>query len=193
MHTSCVASLHLQYRPLKLPTAESCDAAKPELSGERSCGVYRTLREGVISARSSSRTPRIFVRAPTVDGPRFAVITRIGLRLPHQRQSQPMTDRPAIVALRAAFANLTPRSTNLSNADVDLLRGRVCAAVDEMKASGVLPERIVVAVKTVASNAGSPWRNNPLYEELVRWCVERYFGARDSTIGPDGPSGDAGA
>ncbi len=56
-----------------------------------------------------------------------------------------------------------------------MLRERVGTAVDEMKAAGLLPERIVVTVKTLAGDAGVQWGGNKLFETLVNWCVERYY------------------
>jgi hypothetical protein len=44
-----------------------------------------------------------------------------------------------------------------------------------MKAGGVLPERIIVAVKGVATHAGIQWADNRLFVQLIAWCVDRYY------------------
>jgi hypothetical protein len=56
-----------------------------------------------------------------------------------------------------------------------MLQRHVCAAVDEMKTSGILPERIIVAVKRVAADGGFQWATNRLFEQMVGWCVDRYY------------------
>jgi hypothetical protein len=89
-----------------------------------------------------------------------------------------VTGSNALGDLRVAFTTLAPRSSHLAASDVELLQRRVCAAVDEMKAGGVLPERIIVAVKGVATDAGIQWADNRLFVQLVAWCVDRYYEKR---------------
>jgi hypothetical protein len=69
----------------------------------------------------------------------------------------------------------------------DGLRGAVCTYVDELKALGWLPERVIVAVKQLAREAGlksSAWKvltstpntaSDNLLVEVVGWCIERYY------------------
>ena len=59
-----------------------------------------------------------------------------------------------------------------------MLRGRVCAAVDEMRATGSLPERVIVVVKGMATDSGLRWSDGEMFERLVGWCVERYYEPR---------------
>lgn len=64
----------------------------------------------------------------------------------------------------------------------------VCAYVGELKALGVLPERVIMAVKHTADEAGvfatprlielrAPLDGkDKLLADMVRWCIERYYG-----------------
>jgi hypothetical protein len=83
-------------------------------------------------------------------------------------------------ALASAPETLTPESTSR-------LRSRVEAFVDATKAAGWPIERVIVALKEIASDAGlrsstsvlrlkiNPDRRDALLLDIVRWCVERYF------------------
>ena len=66
----------------------------------------------------------------------------------------------------------------------------VCAYVEELKALGFPPERVIIAVKRTANEAGvfsTPRLVEPrtqldgkdkLLVDMVRWCIERYYGNR---------------
>ena len=68
------------------------------------------------------------------------------------------------------------------------VRAHVFDFVDEKKAEGWPPEQVIVAVKRIADDVGlraSPgviykreaWRpSDALLIDMVKWCVERYFG-----------------
>ena len=90
------------------------------------------------------------------------------------------------------FAKVSPRLLTLDlrcqgEAEQDVLRAQLCAVVDEFKAAGCLPERVVIAVKQIAEDAGlRPSRavmvaGAPLSQRdttmmaLVRWCIEHYY------------------
>jgi hypothetical protein len=92
-----------------------------------------------------------------------------------------MQDTPAVVALRDDIARgLRP---SLHSA----LYEKVCAVVDELKAAGWPPERVIVAVKRIADEAGvRPSKNvlsrgaditddDALIVQMVKWCIERYY------------------
>jgi hypothetical protein len=101
-----------------------------------------------------------------------------------------MYDRPPVVALRdslrmAAAAERAPLDADRQR---DLCQ-RVYDVVDELKGAGWPPERVIVAVKQLAAEAGlEPTRGvlaaSTLNEQdavvvaLVRWCVERYYGVQ---------------
>src|SRR5690349_7330201 len=63
----------------------------------------------------------------------------------------------------------------------------VCAYAEELKALGFPPERVIIAVKRTANEAGvfsSPRLVEPranldakdqLLVDMVRWCIERYY------------------
>ena len=68
-----------------------------------------------------------------------------------------------------------------------VLRAQVRAVVDDLRALGWPAERIIIAVKEIAAEAGlrpSPHFTNPspsatdqddLLSRLVSWCIERYY------------------
>jgi hypothetical protein len=67
------------------------------------------------------------------------------------------------------------------------LRAQVVAVVDEFRALDWPPERIVIAVKEIASDAGlrpspnfpkgatSPTDQDDLLSRIVSWCITRYY------------------
>lgn len=70
----------------------------------------------------------------------------------------------------------------------DDLRADVWAYVDHLKAEGWAPERVIVAVKRVAHDAGfhpsalsvtrtrrSGLATTDAFGEMVGWCIERYY------------------
>jgi hypothetical protein len=92
---------------------------------------------------------------------------------------------PEIVALRNA---LQPASL-VDTAKLRSLRPVVDAAVDTLKGRGFPPERMLIAIKAVAQNAGlrptalehvdveSPelLAVNRLFDAIVIWAIARYF------------------
>jgi hypothetical protein len=88
---------------------------------------------------------------------------------------------PAVVVLRDDIE----RGPRLD----DSLRDEVCAVVDELKGAGWPPERVIVAVKRIADDAGlRPSRNvlsatgdlspdDALLVRMVQWCIERNYRA----------------
>jgi hypothetical protein len=84
--------------------------------------------------------------------------------------------RSALDALSDACAAIAPRMTSLSGNDIERLYQRVAAVVDELKAEGALPERVLITLKRVVTRAGIPiGYRGPLLEHMTVWFVERYF------------------
>lgn len=48
--------------------------------------------------------------------------------------------------------------------------------VDDRKAEGSPPERVILAVKQIALEAGlKPTMSDDFFVEMVGWCIQRYF------------------
>lgn len=69
------------------------------------------------------------------------------------------------------------------------IQRQVCEYADELKSLGLPPERVIIAVKYAANEAGiratSAHLTNPrkhldgkdkLLVDMVGWCIERYYG-----------------
>lgn len=98
-------------------------------------------------------------------------------------------DRAAILAgtLEGLLAELRFPLPERSEREVYHL---VCAYVEELKALGFPPERVIIAVKRAANEAGvfSTPRliepraqldgNDKLLVDMVRWSIEQYYGRR---------------
>ncbi len=86
---------------------------------------------------------------------------------------------------------LTGLQFPLSDEAISGIRGQVYEFADAMKADGWQPERIIVAVKRLANDAGvyvSPrvvWSPDlvrgpdSLMVDMVGWCIERFFGSHE--------------
>jgi len=99
-----------------------------------------------------------------------------------------MYSRPSVTALRDSLVAVAAR---VSTADAERdtrLREEVRAAVADLKAAGWSPERVVIAIKQVARDAGlNPSRNLMTFEartptgpdavivNVIGWCIERYY------------------
>ena len=82
----------------------------------------------------------------------------------------------AVGRLRAGFEALASKRTRVTGYDVNPLRGRVCAVVDELKASGDRPARVILAIKRLATDSGMAWHEVETFGRIVRWCADRYYG-----------------
>jgi hypothetical protein len=71
---------------------------------------------------------------------------------------------------------MASRASLLEPSESEVLEARVCAVVDEMKAAGQPPERIILAIKRVGQEAGLGGFDDRLAQRLIRWCLERYYG-----------------
>jgi hypothetical protein len=77
--------------------------------------------------------------------------------------------------LRDALASLAPSAYQAAGTVPGSLHEKVCAVVNDLKADGMKPEHVILAVKGIAFEAEmgpSSWR---LVETLVKWCLEQYF------------------
>src|SRR5438045_3576226 len=86
-------------------------------------------------------------------------------------------------AVRLSFKELADQPDKFSDADADMLRGRIEAAVDDLKSLGWPIERIVVRIKELAGEVGVRLGHNPhqvdrhpALAKAVLWCVIRYYG-----------------
>ena len=99
-----------------------------------------------------------------------------------------MQDHHSIHRLKA---QLVTAVLPLSSSVMDDLRGAVCAYVDDRKADGMAPEKLIVELKAIAREAGiradpiaisepldpgSPVTGTgTLLDQMVRWCIQRYY------------------
>jgi hypothetical protein len=81
----------------------------------------------------------------------------------------------AVDALRSSLAALTETRAQPSSAELSMLRRRVCAVVDVLKADEMAAERVVMAVKHVAIESGIQWTHNRIVDRLIDWCLDRYY------------------
>ena len=101
-----------------------------------------------------------------------------------------MYDRPSVVALRESLSAVAAsRPAKVDKARLRAIHERVCPVVDDLKAAGWPPERIIVALKQIADDVGLNTSrrllvaSTPLQEHdavvvgIVRWCIERYYHA----------------
>jgi hypothetical protein len=91
-----------------------------------------------------------------------------------------MLESTTVGGLRATFTMLAEKKTHITDTELLALQRRVSAAVDEMKAAGALPERVIIAIKGLASDTGVQWSDNELFSQLATWCVDRYYAEPDA-------------
>ena len=88
-----------------------------------------------------------------------------------------MPPRNSIPALKSALADLAATGDRRS----EHLKRRVFNVVDELKNSGLPPERIVITLKSLLAETPAIQSSAQLEQVLVDWCFERYYaGARGS-------------
>ena len=92
-------------------------------------------------------------------------------------------------ALRASLTTLAASRPLRVDADSQLeLHALVSAVVDDFKTAGWQPERVIIAIKTIARDAGLPeprvgvsthpstlMEHEAVIVDLVRWSIERYY------------------
>lgn len=100
-----------------------------------------------------------------------------------------MNELTTVVTLRASLYSLVAahRRGLHSGMKESALRAQVVAVVDELRALGWPPERIVIAVKQIAADAGlrpsphfpneagTPTDQDNLLFRIVSWCITRYY------------------
>jgi hypothetical protein len=85
----------------------------------------------------------------------------------------PLTE--ATDALRAALAAIPPIEYTSYRTTRGPTHQRVCDVVDELKATGMAPEHVILAVKGIAFEAMMGPLAGVLVDEMVTWCLEQYF------------------
>ena len=101
-----------------------------------------------------------------------------------------MCTRPAVVALRDALSSLSStQPIAAAGLGSEVMRAHVYTVVDDMREDGWPVERVIIALKTIAENAGlRPTRvvlvaSAPLTEtdaiiaSLVRWTLDQFYPA----------------
>ena len=89
-------------------------------------------------------------------------------------------DRPEhgdVVALRNALTRLPHAAYGADQKTIGPLHEKVCAVVDLLKSEGTTPERVLLAIKGIASEAHMGPNAPELIERMVQWCLEQYFKA----------------
>lgn len=95
-----------------------------------------------------------------------------------------VTQPNAIESLRRAFVEIAPRADELAWYEAAGLRRHVYAAVDELKAANVRPEQVIVAVKTLAGDAGIRFVRHGIVELMTTWCIAHYFEGVEPPLAP---------
>jgi hypothetical protein len=85
--------------------------------------------------------------------------------------------------LRAALANLPHSAYAAERAALGPLHQKVCDVVDELKATDMTPEHVILTVKGIAFEAMMGPLANLLVERMVKWCLEQYFKEQPSPRG----------
>jgi hypothetical protein len=96
-----------------------------------------------------------------------------------------MLNSPKVSVLREDLARALMRA---ATPDDKALRDEVCSVVDEMKAAGWPPERAIIAIKQIATEAGLMESRallalsntqldarDALMAKVVRWTIECYY------------------
>jgi hypothetical protein len=84
-------------------------------------------------------------------------------------------DHDAVAVLRAALAHLPANTYGADEKTLAPLHEKVCGVVDAMKASGMMPEHVLLAVKGIAYEAHLGVASGALVERMVKWCLDQYF------------------
>src|SRR5689334_25441446 len=100
-----------------------------------------------------------------------------------------MYSRQTVTALRDSLVIVAATRVSIADAERDTqLREKVRAAVADLKAAGWSPERVIIAMKQVARDAGlnpsqnlmtfksrTPTGGDAVIVALVGWSIERYY------------------
>lgn len=77
--------------------------------------------------------------------------------------------------LRTALSALPHAAYTAQREALGALHQKVCDVVDELKATGMEPEHVILAVKGIAFEAAMGPLAPALMEKMVTWCLEQYF------------------
>ena len=77
--------------------------------------------------------------------------------------------------LRDELASLTASRYADDRDKLVVLHHKVCNVVDDLKATGMAPEHVMLAVKKIAVEAIPGPVPLVLVDDIVRWCLEWYF------------------
>src|SRR5690348_14748165 len=86
-----------------------------------------------------------------------------------------MSAQTATNDLREALARLPDYALAADRAALGPLHEKVCAVVNELKATGMQPEHVLLAVKRIAFGVLARPSANILIEKMTKWCLEQYF------------------
>ncbi len=82
---------------------------------------------------------------------------------------------PPVLALTRALTAIRTSAGAPTSEQRAELRSTVCAVTDEMKQAGAPPERVIIKLRALARAAGFDGFAEPLVNEAVHWCLDRYF------------------
>jgi hypothetical protein len=87
----------------------------------------------------------------------------------------------AVEALYAALVGVGPRAPwdDEREGDAATLQALVHSVVDELKAAGLPPERVIVTAKGALAAARLPHGTQRLSDLMTLWIINRYFGSAE--------------
>ena len=86
-----------------------------------------------------------------------------------------MQQPPSVDSLRQALSDLPPSAYMADRPALDDLHQKLCAVVDDLKAAGLNPEHVMLAIKGVAFEAMMGPLAGVLVDKMIKWCLEQYF------------------
>jgi len=96
-----------------------------------------------------------------------------------------MLSEDAAAVFRAAVSEAARKYDRRS----ELVKRSVFSAVDELKAAGVPPERIIVLLRELIRTTPGAQVFPSVGDMLAAWCAERYYGPRLWRNEPEEPNG----
>lgn len=88
----------------------------------------------------------------------------------------------AVSALEEFLTEVSARGSLLSRSELERVRLEVWLVVDELKALGEPPERVITFVKSVLRESGFDLPRSALAGFIVPWCIERYYDVDDTRV-----------
>src|SRR4051812_32128587 len=96
-----------------------------------------------------------------------------------------MLSEDTVAVFRAAVSEAARRHDRRC----EHFKRRVFGAVDELKAAGLPPERIIVILRELIRTTPEAQVFPAVGEMLAAWCAERYYGLRLWKNEPQNPNG----